>query len=277
MALRLYGRGAPIMPIASDDCKKFANQWKGPVLGAASLFVVLFAALLIVLHLLSNARREAIHQAEINSANLASILKDDLGGQLDGIDILLRSAEREIERQLSAGGIDRHALNDYLKYQQSLAPQIISLRMVDAKGKVVYGPNVDDAPPTDVSDRPYFARHRDASDVGMFVDVPMMGHADFKAHRRSRRLLRRGGVRQSAHCRSGQDFRLHRRGDGRGDNFVRSRPQHRRPLPGTEGGGQRGRGQDGVAAIDCADGRASTRGDLSRPRHHRWGLQDQFL
>jgi len=145
--------------------------WRGmPAWGALFIVATIALAGLIVLHVIDSGRQSYQIRAETDSRNLATILRDDIGGTLDGIDILLRSAVYEIERRDS----NPAALEAYLAHQQSLAPPTISLRVADAAGIVRFGPGVRGNAQIDLSDRPFFALHRDGPGEGVIVGTPLL-------------------------------------------------------------------------------------------------------
>jgi len=123
---------------------------------------------------------EIEENAELTAQNLCRMLAQDIGGAIDKIDVSLLSAADEIERQIAGGGIEGVALNAFLGRLQGRVPEIISLRMSDANGRISYGLGVNPADRVNNSDREYFIRQRDYPKTGLAITKPVFARIDKK-------------------------------------------------------------------------------------------------
>lgn len=121
---------------------------------------------------------EIEENAELSAQNLARMLAQDVGGDIDKINVTLLSATDEMERQIAAGGIDRTALNAFLARLQRRVPEIISMRATDVHGFVSYGTGINLAARQNNSDREYFFRQRDNRKAGLVISKPVLARID---------------------------------------------------------------------------------------------------
>lgn len=132
---------------------------------------------LFVIFLALSSLRESWQQyqerAEATTGNLARVLEEEIGGDLDKIDVALLAASDDVALRLKNGGIKSQELNDFLLRQQSRLPEIVSLRVTDAHGVVAYGPDVKPGS-VNVADRKYFTALRDNPNGGLFIDRPVL-------------------------------------------------------------------------------------------------------
>lgn len=119
-------------------------------------------------------------RAEITAKNMSRMLAQDIGGDIEKIDVTLLSAADEVERQLANGGINRQALNAFLGRLQARVPEIISLRTTDAKGIVNYGLGVNLKARPNNSDRDYFRLQRDDPAAGLVIARTVFARIDKK-------------------------------------------------------------------------------------------------
>ncbi len=121
---------------------------------------------------------EIEESAELTAENLSQMLAQDVGSDIDKIDVMLGSAIDEIERQIAAGGIDRQALNAFLGRLQGRVPEVISLRTTDANGIVSHGLGANPDARLNNSDREYFTRQRDNPKAGLAITKPVLARID---------------------------------------------------------------------------------------------------
>ena len=119
-------------------------------------------------------------RAEVNAQNLSRLLAEDIGGDIDKIDVTLLSVTDEIERQIASGGIDRQMLNTFMARKQHRLPEIFSMRATDSSGYVQYGIGVNPAARVNNSDREYFTRQRDNPNAGIIISKPVFTRIDKK-------------------------------------------------------------------------------------------------
>ncbi|MDE2585077.1 MAG: EAL domain-containing protein [Betaproteobacteria bacterium] len=133
-----------------------------------NLFVISLAALA-----LQQSRFQYQERAEINTRNLARVLEEEIGGDIEKIDVTLRTTSEEVARQLRNGSIEKRELNRLLQRQQALLPEILNLRVTDEHGMVAYGSEPVPAV-TDVADREYFTRQQNASNDELVIASPTL-------------------------------------------------------------------------------------------------------
>lgn len=139
-----------------------------------NLFVVTLAGLS-----LRQSWVQSQERATVATQNLAMVLDEEIGGDIDKIDVVLLSVTDEIERQIAAGGVDKRALNAFLLRQQLRLPEVISLRVTDSHGMIAYGAEI--GPDfSNVAFREYFIRQRDNANAGLVIAKPVMSHIEKK-------------------------------------------------------------------------------------------------
>lgn len=135
-----------------------------------NLFVVILAGLSLY-----QSWRQYQERAAVTTQNLSRVLDEEIGGDIEKIDVVLLDAVDELQRQVAAGRVDEGAFNAFLKRQESRLPEVISLRVADATGEIRYASDV--APGAfNVAGREYFTRQRDSSDAGLVIAKPVLTH-----------------------------------------------------------------------------------------------------
>jgi diguanylate cyclase (GGDEF)-like protein/PAS domain S-box-containing protein len=132
----------------------------------------LFVIFLAVSSLLES-RSQYQERTETTTVNLARVLEEEIGGDLEKIDVALLAASDDVNLRLKKGRVNSEELNDFLLRQQSRLPEIVSLRVSDAQGMVAYGPDVRPGQ-TNIADRKYFTALRDNPAAGLFIDHPLL-------------------------------------------------------------------------------------------------------
>lgn len=131
-----------------------------------NLFVIALAA-----SALYHSWQQYQERTEANTRNLAWLLEEEIGGDIEKIDAILANTSEEIAWRMDAGNIDAQALNQFLLHQQSALPEVVTLRTADAHGRVIYGNDITPGTP-EVGERNFFTRQRDAADAGLVIDQP---------------------------------------------------------------------------------------------------------
>ena len=144
--------------------------------------IALSNMLLVGMVVLALQSSRAQHQANAEQAvdNLSSILMHDIDGVLDEIDNSLRTVADDFLRQQRAGGIDAPALESLLQRQASFVPEIIGLRIANAKGQVEFSSSGPITQQPIVADRERFQRLRREPAAGMLMDGPELGRVSGK-------------------------------------------------------------------------------------------------
>ncbi|MFA7270762.1 MAG: PAS domain S-box protein [Sterolibacterium sp.] len=120
-------------------------------------------------------------RAEATSQNIARMVEEELTSDFEKVDLSLLSVVDEIDRQMAEKGkIDEHAINKLLVRLKLRMPEVDSLRVADATGRVRYGTGVLASQPVSIADREYFIRQRDRPQSGLVVTQPLLTRIDRK-------------------------------------------------------------------------------------------------
>ncbi|WP_191965704.1 cache domain-containing protein [Oryzomonas sagensis] len=101
--------------------------------------------------------------AEIATQNMAKALDTNLCDIFDKIDIGLSAVGFESEKQIARNGINKESLNAYIAKQIHQLPGLYGIRVTDIQGNLLYGTDIPDGKPINVSDRDYFRQLRENS------------------------------------------------------------------------------------------------------------------
>jgi hypothetical protein len=157
---------------------------------AGTLVIHLLVAALVVFSLFVS-RRHYEERANIWSRNTSKILEDNLVRAFDKIGLVLASAAYETQRQLAAGGIRQADLEAFLREQALGVPELFSLRVTDAAGRLSYGTAIPGGERVDVSDRDYFRNllsdRRDGRTAAQFIQGRITGRWNIVLARRINR------------------------------------------------------------------------------------------
>jgi len=143
-----------------------------PVLLANLVFFGLAALTLYQSH------RHYDEQATQENQNLAYTLEANVSGVLDRISITLASIASEAEGQLATGSIRPQVLDAFIDRQRDVNPEIDSIRVSDASGRVIYGVDEKAEARFNISDREYFARARDSALGHTIRSAPIVSRLD---------------------------------------------------------------------------------------------------
>lgn len=136
-------------------------------------FGTLVAALMIALSFatLYNGRSEALDRASETSANLVSIISNDIARNVELYDLSLRAVVDGAQSPQIMGlspALRRQVLFD----RATTAAYLGGIYLVDAGGNVVAEGDMDGVHNVNLGDRDYFQAHTKESDVGLFVSHP---------------------------------------------------------------------------------------------------------
>jgi len=136
----------------------------------ANLLVVASSAYSLV-----RSRSHYEQQAELSTQNIASALDQNISASIQKIDLMLRSVNDELERQMAAGAVDEPRMDEFMARQTLRLPEIESLRASDPDGLVFLGNEIRRKDGVTIADREYFATLRDNPDEGLIVTKPLIG------------------------------------------------------------------------------------------------------
>lgn len=139
---------------------------------AGNLILALLLAASALLSL--RASREAFRErAQIATLNLAESLQGTIAAEIDQVDIVLRQVAQTLRRAGGPQALSREALQELLTQQQALVGQIQALRLADARGQVIAGPDLPAGEPVSVADREAFRSARDEAHSGLLLTGPL--------------------------------------------------------------------------------------------------------
>ncbi len=113
-------------------------------------------------------------QAAVSTQNLATALDSYISGELNSIDMALLAVKYETEREFTQRSINSESLNKYIKRTSSYLPQLLGIRVTNARGETVYGLRPGEAI-VNVSDRDYFVYARNNPLNDLFISKPVTG------------------------------------------------------------------------------------------------------
>jgi hypothetical protein len=128
----------------------------------------------------TQGRRHAQEQANLNASNLAQVLEQNLEGEIRAIELGLFAIQREVARQQAEGGISTIRLNSYIQTIFALYPALDSIRVANARGEIEFGIGVLPGPRASVTDRDYFQKLKRDPSAGLVVSKPVLGRISQK-------------------------------------------------------------------------------------------------
>lgn len=138
--------------------------------------VVLINALVLVFAgtQLRQDREELEVRAELQTQNLAQAIDQSVSTKIEKIDLFLRLVARELERELSAGGIDKERIQSLFGGENRLLYEASPIRVTDAAGNVILDGD-GDTEPRSYAAREFFSYLRSHPDSGLFISKPVTG------------------------------------------------------------------------------------------------------
>ena len=120
---------------------------------------------------LLDARRDAWHQAELGSANLATALERDIARTIAVYDLSLQGAMEALAKP-GIEGISPELRHIAVFDRAASADYLGSLLVLNAQGDVVADSTALVPHKLNLADRDYFRVHRDRADAGLFLSLP---------------------------------------------------------------------------------------------------------
>ncbi len=152
----------------------FFKRLMGGIL-LANLFVLVLAVLS-----LNHSRQQDLEDVRTSGENLSQVLEQYVVGIVGNVDLALLTVMDEYQRQMVAGRLDEAALNKLLAQQQAHLPELESLRVADAQGRVRYGLGVTAATQVNIADRDYFIGARDGTGPALVISKPLFARISKK-------------------------------------------------------------------------------------------------
>jgi len=116
--------------------------------------------------------QQIVSANERELGNLAQALSGEADRSLQAVDVLLRDTASWYESAPRAA--DPDAVAAALGSRAVGVPQVSVLTLVDARGLQRHRSRATGEPLADVSDRPYFRKHRDTDTAGLFINEPIV-------------------------------------------------------------------------------------------------------
>jgi diguanylate cyclase (GGDEF)-like protein/PAS domain S-box-containing protein len=144
------------------------------VLGAVVPALMLFG---LATYALLQSRAQYEQRAELLTQNLAEALEHSLAANIDKIDMALSAIVDHMEQQLATGRLDLDAAATLIQSQTQRRSELAGLRVVDATGKGILGPERRSGPPVVFTDREWFVTQRDQPLAGLVLSGPLRSKA----------------------------------------------------------------------------------------------------
>jgi len=166
------GVGAPAAPAALAEDRRLT--WTI----AAAATAVLAVIVLNLVYTLWADRKDLIADAERTTQNLAQVIDEQTTGQFNTLDLTLSSVAQAL-RFLPASLPQRDLrIHELMREDLRNLPFVRALYIVDAQGRMVHDTNSFPVSSFNFSDREYFRVHRDNSDRGLYVGVPILSRTN---------------------------------------------------------------------------------------------------
>ncbi len=126
---------------------------------------------------LQQSRQQFEQIAAVTADNLSSLMEHDIAASIRVIDLALQNLALAIEQRdpLRAGAAADNALNALLGQKLKQLPELDGLRVVDARGLLTHGTNVNPQSRLSIRDRDYFVLLRDQPETGLVISGPLQG------------------------------------------------------------------------------------------------------
>lgn len=150
-------------------------------------FTVILAALTVAIItlmtslLLWQLRVQDLRRAEGETVILSDIIAEQTARSFQGVGLALDLALNRIEEAQRLGvALDEFAIHAMLRSRVEGMPQLRSVFIADADGKIMSSAMMHPAPAFPVKDRDYFTAQRDRSGLGLYVGLPLLNRVDNK-------------------------------------------------------------------------------------------------
>jgi len=114
-------------------------------------------------------------RAEITVRNLNRLLSQSIAGDIERIDLGLKTVADEYMRQRNSGPMDQRAIADFLRRQKERLPMLDSLRIADVHGEVVHGSDLTLPAGISITDRDYYAALSTNPNLGLVLSQSVKG------------------------------------------------------------------------------------------------------
>lgn len=147
-----------------------ARAYLIPTLGA----IIALAAIVMVGINLWLSRTQTVHESERNLRSIGHALSQQTARTLQSIDLALLG----IADTFRHSGIEPHSrdprIGELLFQRKALLPDLRTILLIDADGRLTHNLNSQTVPSLTFSDRAFFSLHRDNPDVGLYIGTPVV-------------------------------------------------------------------------------------------------------
>ncbi|HEX7156992.1 MAG TPA: PAS domain S-box protein, partial [Burkholderiaceae bacterium] len=135
--------------------------------------VAAIIATLAWLHLAAS-REQYRGNAVRSTENLCHVLDAGISGMFDKVDLALQDTTAAVRNELHRGAAGRRSIDALLGAHAAAVPEVLSLRVLDARGDIAYGLGAG-TPELNFAQRDYFVAARDHPEGGLVVSGPYLG------------------------------------------------------------------------------------------------------
>lgn len=164
---------------ASDDATGTSKRWTRHLIVASGIILAILCDAFVAQVLYANYH-EAYRAADTADADLARALEEYTLRNMQGVDLLLRTAIDDFKNDPSLLSAGNPALIDELKRRVAPYPAVAAIVVLDAAGNLLADSVGNGVPGRkfNFADRAYYQVQREDPDRGLFVDVPVPARAD---------------------------------------------------------------------------------------------------
>ena len=163
-------------------------RYRAPLFGAMLMNSIVVG---LCAFLLWQSRLGELADAQARVVNLSRLVELNVSSTLDKAGIALTSTATQIERQLTAQGVDQHVLWQVVDAETAQVPQILRIGVFDTQGKQICASQTQRCLNLDVSGRDYFQRLKSDPTLAMQLYGPYLNKVDGQSSLVLARALRR--------------------------------------------------------------------------------------
>ncbi|MDD2367583.1 MAG: PAS domain S-box protein [Desulfuromonadaceae bacterium] len=150
------------------------DRWR--ILLAVTLINLLIVG--ISFFFLLESRNRYRELARVRATNLTHVLNENIGGNIDTVDVLIKSAANEYLRMKRNTSGYLPEFESYLEKQNALFGEVDILRVADERGDIIYG--ISSKKIINIADREFFKSARADIEQKLIFSQPLLGKASGK-------------------------------------------------------------------------------------------------
>ena len=161
----------PVPDFDPDDLKTDRRIHRIVAAGVSVLILVILADLFFTL---ARQRQEILSDAEARTRSLSQIIEEHARGAINAVDLTLASTARTLQLLPERESARNPEISALLRANLRNLPFVRAIWVLDAAGNMIH--DSDNLPGHyNLSDRAYFAFHRDHRTTGIRIDPPLQG------------------------------------------------------------------------------------------------------